>query len=119
MVTRSIVAFLFFGTISLPVIAATSQLSPDEIKSVFANGKPFTAVSMGGKAYWLTLNADGSAMEIPKLKKSGKPGKWRLSDEGYCTKWRVHEEHCYTVEKNGNRYDVLDSGGHLISNWTR
>jgi hypothetical protein len=116
---RRIIAFLVFGTISLPVLAATNQLTPDEIKAVFANGKPFTAVSTSGMAYRLTLNADGSTSEIPAHKQSGKQGKWHLSDKGYCSKWGNHNEHCYTVEKNGSRYDVLDSGGHLISNWTR
>jgi len=114
-----ITALLLTGAATSSLAAATGQLSPDEIKAMFGNGKPFTAVSTSGKPYWLTLNADGSAQERPKEKKTGKSGTWRLFDKGYCSKWGVHTEKCYTVQRDGKQFAVRDSGGHLISNWVQ
>lgn len=98
--------------------AAASALTPDEIKSTFGTGKPFTAVSTSGQAYTFTLKPDGTAIQVPKGKKSGSNGTWRVSDTGYCSKWGSGAEHCYTIEKNGTKYTVLDAGRHVISNWT-
>jgi hypothetical protein len=55
---------------------------------------------------------------MPKGKKSGRKGTWRVSDKGYCSTWGTNDEHCYTVQKNGTKYDVLDSGRHIIAIWT-
>jgi hypothetical protein len=115
---REIIAVVFLAGTILPVMAAASLLSPDEIKATFGAGKPFTAMSSSGKAFSFTFKPDGSALETQKGKNTGTKGTWRVSDKGYCTKWSSNNEHCYTVEKNGNRYDVRDSGGHLISSWT-
>lgn len=109
-------------TISLaaPALAATAAatpLTPDEIKTTFATGKPFTAVSPGGKSYTLTLNADGTAVRAAasktgaKAKGKGETGAWRVSDKGYCTTWGKRPEHCYTVQKSGDGYDILGPAG--------
>jgi hypothetical protein len=118
MITKAIVAVIFLAIGALPVMAAGTTLSPDEIKATFGTGKPFTAASTSGKAFSLTLKADGSALEMPKGKKSGRKGTWRVSDKGYCSTWGTNNEHCYTVQKNGTKYDVLDSGRHIIAIWT-
>jgi len=43
---------------------------------------------------------------------------WRVDDKGYCSKWAGGSEHCYTIEKNGNRYSVIDGAGKVVSHWT-
>ena len=118
MVTRGAMAFVLLVAGALPVIAAAVTLTPDEIKATFGTGKPFTATDTSGKAYVLTLKPDGSALETPKGKKTATTGTWRVSDKGYCSKWGTAKEHCHTVQKNGNRYDVLDAGGLPIASWT-
>ena len=79
---------LFFGTgVLAEAQAATATLKPDEIKSIFAVGKPFAATPPTGKVVKITLNPDGSAKAVPEGKKTGTKGTWRLSDKGYCTTW--------------------------------
>lgn len=119
MVAKILVTVLSLGAFSAPANAATSRVSPDELKSTFGNGKPFTAVSTSGKSYRLTLDVDGSAQEVPNGKQSGKKGKWRLSATGYCSKWGSHTEKCYTVEHDGKQFVVRDSDGNRMSTWTR
>jgi len=119
MIRKSFVAVMFLVIGALPAMAAAgTALSGDEIKVTFGTGKPFTATSTtNGKAYSLTLKADGHAEEITKGNKSGRTGAWRVTDKSYCSKWGADHEHCFTVQKNGTRYEVRDSGGHVIANW--
>ena len=103
---------------SAPALAATAtMLTPADIKATFATGKSFTATSVGGTAFSFTFNPDGSAVQVSKGQ-SVTNGAWRLSDNGYCSKWGSGSENCYTVEKNGTRYDVRDTAGHVVSRWT-
>lgn len=117
--TKAIVALLLVVGAAYPVSAATNELTPDQIKTTFADGKPFTAVSTSGEVFVLTFKPDGSALEVAKGKKKGTTGKWRVSDKGYCTKWSASGEHCYTIIKIGSKYAVRGSAGQLISTWTR
>jgi hypothetical protein len=99
------------------VLAATATpLTPADIKATFATGKPFTATSVSGTSFTFTFNPDGTAVQARKGGATSN-GSWRLSDNGYCTKWSGGTENCYTVEKNGTRYDVLDTAGHVVSRW--
>ena len=43
---------------------------------------------------------------------------WRVSAKGYCTTWVSGRERCYTVRRNGTKYNVRDAVGQLISTWT-
>ncbi len=119
MIARSLVAALALAGVVSPASAATNQLTPDEIQSTFANGKPFTAVSTSGDVFVLTFKPDGSALETLKGRRKGSTGSWRVSDKGYCTTWRSNKEHCYTVVKVGAKYAVRGATGQLISTWTR
>ncbi len=101
-----------------PVLAAATVLTPTEIKTVFGSGKPFTATSTSGQSFTFTFKVDGTASQVSKSGTTATIGKWRVSEKGYCTKWGTSGEHCYTVEKNGDRYDVRDSTGKAISRWT-
>ncbi len=104
------------GTAS--AMAAGSPLSPSQIQSTFGTGKTFSATSASGRsAYWFTFRADGSATAVPKGQKTGAQGKWRLSSDGYCSAWGPGAEHCYTIDKNGSKFDVRDPGGNLVANF--
>lgn len=99
-----------------PVAAATS-LTPTEIKATFGTGRPFLATSTSGQSYTFTFKADGTALQQPKGGAAITTGTWRVNDKGYCSKWGTSAEHCYTIEKNGDKFDVRDSGGKAISRW--
>jgi hypothetical protein len=113
------VALLLLIAFACPVAAATSQqLTPDQIKAMFATGKPFTSVSTSGEVFVLTFKPDGTALETQKGKKKTNAGTWRVSAKGYCTTWVSGRERCYTVRRNGTKYNVRDAVGQLISTWT-
>lgn len=102
------------GTVS--ATAATNPLSPSEIQATFGTGKPFSAVSAsGGTAYRFTFNTDGSAVAVREGQNTVANGRWRVSNDGYCWQWGSGAEHCYTVDKNGDQFDVRDASGALIA----
>ena len=104
---------------SLPALAAKA-LSPDDIKAQFGTGTAFNGVAVpGGRKYSLTLNSDGTAQMTLLNDKSTKTGTWQVSKTGYCTKWGDKAQHCYKVQQNGARYDVLDASGTVIAHWTK
>ncbi len=104
------------GTAS--AVAAGSPLSPSAIKSTFGTGNTFSAVSASGRsAYWFTFNTDGSAVAVPKGQKTGAHGTWRLSSNGYCSKWGNGAEQCYTIDKNGKQFDVHATSGTVIAHF--
>ena len=105
--------FLAAGTASA---MAANQLSPSEIQKIFGTGRPFSATSASGSSsYWFTFKPDGAAMAVPKGRKTGAGGQWRLSRNGYCSKWGTSPEHCYLIDKSSTGYDVRSSGGTLIA----
>jgi len=116
---RRFIAAIILSVQAGSVEAASNLLSPDDIKAAFGTGKPFSAVSTSGMAYSFTFKPDGSALQVAKGKKKGTAGSWHVSDKGYCTTWGTGKEHCYTVETNGNKYNVRGATGQLISTWTR
>jgi len=110
--------------LATPALAAAGALlSPDEFKTTFATGKPFTATSPAGKSYTLTLKPDGTAVRAAaakpnaKAKPKGETGSWRVSDKGYCTTWGKRPEHCYTVQKSGDGFDILGPGAQKAAHW--
>ena len=102
---------------ALPVLAAVTPVTPVEIKAMFGNGKPFVATSSSGQAYTFTFKVDGKASQTAKGGSAVTTGTWRVNDKGYCSKWGTAAEHCYTVERNGDKFDVRDSTGKAISRW--
>lgn len=99
-----------------PILAA-EKLAPDDIKQTFGTGKAFTSETPGGSILALTLSPDGTAKAVPKGKKSGQTGTWRVSDKGYCSTWAKSTEKCYTVQKNGDHYDVVNEKGAVVAHW--
>ena len=63
MTAKGIVAAVMLAAGTISVGAAGSLLSPDQIKALVANRKPFTAVSRGGMAYWFTLTSRGLVLQ--------------------------------------------------------
>ena len=111
-------AVLLLAVAPAMAIAAT-VMTPTEIKSTFGNGKPFLATSPGGQAYTFVFKPDGSATQAPKGSTTTiTTGVWRVNDRGYCSKWGTNAEHCYTIEKNADKFDVRDAAGKSISRWT-
>ena len=121
---RMLVAVSFLVAVTIaPVLTtaetATTALSPADIKTTFAAGKPFTATStMGGKIFTFVFNPDGTATRNAKGSQTLTTGAWRLNRSGYCSRWETSNETCYTVEKSGNKYNVKDSTGHTVSRWS-
>jgi hypothetical protein len=119
-VVRTAVLAVGMGTGA--VAAAATPLSPAEIKATFGTGVPFAAASATGSArYSFVLKPDATATRTSKggTHETTVSGTWRVDEKGYCTKWGSKAmENCYTVEKNGKRYDVKDSAGKIISHWT-
>jgi hypothetical protein len=99
-------------------MAAGTALTPDQIKTTFATAKPFVATSAAGVAVTLTLKPDGSATALVKGSNKADTGKWRLSDNGYCTQWGKKPEHCYTVQRDGAKYAVIDDSGKVAAHWS-
>ena len=110
-----IVASMLF---CFPIFAA-ENLPPSDIQTIFATGKPFSATTPSGKKVQITFHPNGTATAIPKGKKKGIKGTWRLSDIGYCSIWGKGSEHCYVVQKIGDRYDVINRDNVLAAQWTK
>jgi len=100
----------------LPAQAA-DKLSPDDIKKTFGAGKAFVSEAPSGSTLTLTLSPDGTAKAVPKGKKKGETGTWRVSDNGYCSTWGKSTEKCYTVQKNGDKFDVINGRGAVVAHW--
>ena len=118
-----LLCLLALVAVANPVLAATAlpptPVAPADIKATFGTSKPFTATSAtGGKVLSFTLNVDGTASQSPKgSKATAIIGTWRVNDKGYCSKWATNAEHCYTMQKNGTKYEVLDASGQVVSRW--
>ena len=120
-IRNTILTFISLSCLAISVHAADKAhlLLPAEITSTFATGVPFAATAPSGKMIMLTLKPDGTAQATPKGKKKGKRGKWRLSDDGYCTTWEKSSEHCYKIRQNGAGYDVLNISGIIVAHWAK
>ena len=79
---------------------------------------PFTATNTSGKAYSFTFNADGTATQVAKGATAVTKGTWRVNANGYCSKWGTSAEHCYTVEHDGDKFDVRDKTAKVVSRWS-
>jgi hypothetical protein len=101
------------------VAVAAKSMSPEEIKATFGTGVAFASTSPAGARYSLVLKADGTATRTPRKSKAATPGTWRLSKDGYCSKWSGGSENCYTVEPDGTKYTVLDAHGKTAAVWSK
>ena len=99
--------------------ASKTTLKPEEITATFGNGKAFVSSTPSGTSYMLTLNADGTASRLPAKGMIPIPGKWRVSNDGYCSTWGSALETCYQVQKDGNRYVVVTARGSVAAYWSK
>jgi hypothetical protein len=99
---------------------AAERLKPDEIKSTFFTGQPFTASSPGNVKFTMVFTADGNATRTPVGKSGAKgEGTWKLSRDGYCTTWKGSKATCYTVIPSGdNKWSVMQ-GTTVRASWTK
>ncbi|MDQ0468927.1 hypothetical protein [Labrys wisconsinensis] len=104
---------------SVPAVHAAEFLTPDQIKTTFVTGVPFTAETLAGKARTITLKADGSAEVVSKGQKKGETGKWRLSTDGYCSTWGKGTENCFLIKKVGKKYAVMTAKKEVVAHWSK
>jgi hypothetical protein len=101
------------------VAIAANRLTPDEIKSTFFNGQPFTATASSTK-YKMVFAADGTMAREPLGKRGVKSeGTWKLSKDGYCTTWVGYKPKCFTVQLAAkNKWSVV-TGKKFTAFWSK
>lgn len=120
-IKNSALTLILLSCLAIPANGADKPhlLTPAEIMATFATGVPFTATAPSGKVFMITLKPDGTAQNVPKGKKKGKTGKWRLSDDGYCTSWEKTAENCYKIRQIGTTYEVVTPGDVTVAHWSK
>ena len=93
---------------------ANDFLKPEEIKSLLV-GKKILARFSSGAVFDFQMNEDNTTSTSLG---GGDVGKWRLSDDGYCTSWvkiRKGAEVCVRVSKRSfGQYVVVYPDGSLV-----
>jgi hypothetical protein len=94
--------------------AEDARMTPDEIKNAWVGKKLLlevpTNLTLSQYVHAdLYLKTDGSV----DLEGNGwgHRGKWRLSDDGYCTTYKTlrnGQERCFTVVKNGSTASIVN-----------
>jgi hypothetical protein len=108
---------------SAPATAAVVKLKPDDIKTNFFNGQPFTSETPSGIKFKMVFTPDGKATREP-LGKSGAKGEgtWTLDKRGFCTLWNgstAVKPNCYSlVTKGDNKWSVMN-GTALLGYWSK
>ena len=77
---------------------AAAPMTPDDIKTTFFNGEPFTAASPSGAKFKMTFTPDGKSTREaldPSDKKT--TGTWKLNARGFCTTWGRAKPNCFTI----------------------
>jgi hypothetical protein len=108
-----------------PACAEEPLMTPDEIKTVWVGKKlllevPTNQAWSGYVHADLYLKTDGSV----ELQGSGwgHTGKWRLSNDGYCTTYKTLRngaERCFTVVKNGPTASIVNPDKSVASRVVR
>ena len=99
--------------------APAAKLSPDEIKSTFFNGQPFTASTPSNVKFKMTFTADGKIKRQPIGSGSRGEGTWKLSKDGFCRTWKGAKEECFTVVGAGaNQWSVI-KGSAIMATWSK
>lgn len=89
---------------------ANDFLKPDQIQNLLA-GKKVLGQAGNGAMIEFQMNADFTATTSTA---GGDTGKWRLSEDGYCTSWtkiRQGTEACFKISKVGANYFVMGPDG--------
>lgn len=99
---------------------AAKRLTPDEIKTTFFDGKPFTAATPAGVKYKMTFLPDGRMTREPDNKSGQKgEGTWSLSKDGFCTAWKGSAQNCYRLFASGDNQWSVSNGSSALATWSR
>lgn len=114
-----------FRALSLFVLlgwgAAQAQDLPVPAKEIQDTwvGKLLSGATAAGAKATMRLEPDGKA--LLSAGNTTDTGTWRLSDNGYCTTWKViraGQERCYTVLRSGAVFKVMNPDGSLSGQFT-
>ena len=89
---------------------ANDFLNPDQVQNLLAGKKILGQPSNGG-SFDFQMNSDFTTTTSLA---GGDTGRWRLSEDGYCTIWtkiRQGKESCFKVSKVGANYFVHGPDG--------
>jgi hypothetical protein len=113
-------AGLLAATVAAAPPAAT-KLAPNDIKTTFFNGQPFTASTTSNVKFKMTFTADGKMKREPAGGGGGNRGEgtWSLSKDGFCTTWKGGKPSCFTIVAAGdNKWSVL-RGSTVLATWSK
>jgi hypothetical protein len=100
-------------------LVLAAPLKPDEIKSTFFNGQPFTASTPKNIQYKMVFTADGKVTREPLGKAGVKgDGTWKTSKDGFCTAWKGSAANCFQLVPGNNAWSVM-KGKETIATWTK
>ena len=117
-------AVLGFATLSLVVSSvvgyAAGRMTPAEIQSTFFTGQTFTAATPSNVKFKMTFSPDGKVTREPVGSAGAKgQGTWKLSKEGFCSKWQGGQSNCFAVLPSGsNKWSVL-KGTAVVAIWSK
>ena len=108
-----------FG-VSVATGHAAGRMTPTEIQSTFFTGQAFTAATPSNVRFKMTFAPDGKVMREPVGSSGAKgQGTWKLSKEGFCTKWQGGQSNCFAVLPSGsNKWSVL-KGTAIVATWSK
>jgi hypothetical protein len=97
----------------LPAAPALAQAAPvAEVVARFANGQPFTGVTMSGTRFRMTLNPNGTGTL------NSARGRWRVVGNQMCLAWAGRQEFCNSYRATSGGY-VLIRNGAVAGRWSR
>ena len=100
---------LLFAAILFSAGAALAgePMAPDEIKSAFFTGQPFTAVSLSGAKFKMIFTPDGGTTCQSLTIRHCERRHRKLSAKGFCTAWNKAKPNCFTIIPSGeNKWSV-------------
>jgi hypothetical protein len=102
------------------VVFAATKLAPNEVKTTFFDGMPFTASSPSGVKFKMVFTGDGKMMREPVGSAGAKgEGTWKLDQEGFCTTWKGQKPNCFVVIAAGaNKWSIMKSST-LMAVWSK
>ena len=111
-------------TVTVMMMAATpglgaGRMAPNEIKSTFFNGEPFTASTPSNVKFKMVFTPDGKVTREPVGKSGTKgDGTWKLNNDGFCTSWKGNQPSCFVVLTGDSKWSVM-KGTTVIAVWTK
>jgi hypothetical protein len=96
--TVKLSAALFLLLLGSNISSAADAMKPNDIKTMFFDGQPFTAATTSGTKFKMTFTPDGKTLREPiGSSVPARSGTWRLDAAGFCTSWDRAKANCFTV----------------------